>query len=74
MATLYGGQYGGIVVVIRPQWAGLERFLKKNGKYLPVADLGLQTARDKVVCLVRLFLFFAPVYLGWVSLIGIICQ
>lgn len=51
MATLYGGQYGGIVIVIRQQKLGLERFLKKNGKYLPVADLGLQPATDKVVCL-----------------------
>ena len=51
MATLYGGQYGGIVIVIRPQWPRLEPFLQKSGKFLPVADLGLQTARDKVVCL-----------------------
>jgi hypothetical protein len=37
--------------MIRQQWPGLERFLKKSGKYLPVADLGLQPATDKVVCL-----------------------
>jgi hypothetical protein len=67
MATLYGGQYGDIVIVIRPQWPGLERFLKKNGKFLPVADLGLQPARDKVVGLVRLFLFFCVRLFGLVE-------
>jgi hypothetical protein len=29
------GQYGGNVTMIRQQWPGLERFLQKNGKYLP---------------------------------------
>lgn len=39
------------MIVIRPQWPELERFLQKSGKFLPVTDLGLQPATDKVVCL-----------------------
>lgn len=40
MATVCGGQYGGIVIVIRQQRPGLERFFDKNGKYLPVCRFG----------------------------------
>ena len=61
-------------MVIRPLRAGLEGFFEKNGKYLPEAGLGRKVMRGKGVCSVRLFLFFAPVCLSWVSSIGIICQ
>lgn len=40
MATLYGGQYGGIVIVIRPQWPGLEGLNEKNGNFLPFFKIG----------------------------------
>jgi hypothetical protein len=47
MATLWG-QYGGIVIVIRQQWPGLERLFVKNGKYLPVAGQCLRMAMGTV--------------------------
>jgi hypothetical protein len=64
LTVLTGGQslervtnWGGFVMVIRPLRVGLEGFFEKNGKKLPVAALGLEVAKSKGVCSVKLFLF-----------------
>jgi hypothetical protein len=51
LTVLTGGQalervtnWGGFVMVIRTQWAGLEGFFEKNGKKLPVAGQCLRIA------------------------------